>query len=139
MLFRSITLTQQPLKPGENPLKAVQGELLDVVTEIAVGEATEITFHLRGVEVRYDVKTQELSCLDKKATLKPIEGKIQLRILVDRTSVDIFGNSGRLYMPMGVIVAEENHSLEVAVKGGSASLLSLSVYPLRSAWLPKQR
>ena len=84
--------------------------------------------------VSYDAKKQELSCKDSKAALKPVDGKIRLRLLVDRTSIDIFGNDGRLYMPMGVIVPPDNLSLEVYAKGGSAKINSLEVHELKSAW-----
>jgi len=45
-----------------------------------------------------------------------VNGGIRLRLLVDRTSVDIFGNDGSLYMPMGVIVPHDNLALELSVR-----------------------
>jgi sucrose-6-phosphate hydrolase SacC (GH32 family) len=86
------------------------------------------------VTVSYDAKKQELSCNGNKAEIKPVEGKIRLRLLVDRTSIDIFGNDGRLYMPMGVIVPSDNLSLEIYSKGGSAKINALEVHELKSAW-----
>ncbi|MBI2926398.1 MAG: GH32 C-terminal domain-containing protein [Verrucomicrobia bacterium] len=131
---RSHTIKPQVLRAGVNPLAGVQGELFDLTTEIAVGDAAEIGLNLRGVPVTYDVKRQELSCKDKKATLTPVGGKIRLRLLVDRTSIDIFGNDGRLYMPMGVILPPENRSLEIFARGGAAEIASLKVHELKSAW-----
>ena len=131
---QSHTIPPQPLKPGENPLAAVKGELLDLTAEFALGDAAEVGFNLRGVTVSYDAKKQELSCGDKKAALKPVDGKIRLRLMVDRASVDIFGNDGRLYMAMGVIVPQDHLSLEVHAKGGSAQITALTVHELRSAW-----
>ncbi len=124
----------QPLKPGENPLADVKGELLEVVAEIALGDAREISFKLLGIPVTYDVQKQELICRDQRASLKPVADKIQLRIFVDRTAVDIFGNNGRLYMPMGIVVPADNHFLEISAKGGTAQIESLTVYELQSAW-----
>ncbi len=131
---RSHIIKPQTLAPGENPLGGVKGELLDVTAEFTLGDATEIGFKLRGVPVTYDVKKRELSCGDKQALLEPEDGKIQLRILVDRTSIDIFGNHGRLYMPMGVIVPADNTSLEVFARGGDAKIDSLNVFELKPAW-----
>ncbi len=127
------------LKPNENPLSNIQAELIDLSIEVSPDGAEEIGLNLRGIAIRYDVKAQELSCLNQKAKLKPIEGKIRLRVLVDRTSVDIFGNGGHLYMPVGVIVPQENHSLEVYVKGGSAQIHALNVHELKSAWSHGER
>jgi len=40
--------------------------------------------------------------------LKQVDGKIHLELLVDRTSIEIFGNDGRVYMPIGVILADNS-------------------------------
>ncbi len=128
------TLKAQPLNPGQNPLAAAKGELLDVTAELIPAEAAEVGFNLRGVTVSYDAKKQELSCRDQKAPLKPLEGKLRLRVMVDRTSIEIFGNDGRLYMSVGVIIPQDNHSLEVYAKGGTARIQSLRAYELNSAW-----
>ena len=108
-----------------------------MTAELVLGDAVELGFNLRGVTVSYDTKKQELSCMGNKAALKPVDGKIRLRLMVDRTSIDIFGNDGRLYMPMGVIVPQDNISLEVYAKGGSAKITALEVHELKSAWNPQ--
>ncbi len=131
---RTHTLKSQMLKPGENPLAEVKGQLLEVAVEIALGDAKEISLNLRGIPVVYDVQKQELTCRDRHAALKPAAGKIQLRMFVDRPAVDIFGNHGQLYMPMGMVVSPENKSLELSAKGGNAQIESLTVYELQSAW-----
>ena len=130
----SRAIEPQPLRPGDNPLRDVQAELLDISAQLAVGDAEEIGFDLRGVKLTYDMQRQELSCLDKKAPLPAQDGRIRLRLLVDRTSVDIFGNEGRLYMPMGMSIDPDNRSLQVYARGGSARIDSLEVFELQSAW-----
>jgi fructan beta-fructosidase len=127
-------IAAQNIVPGQNPLANVKGELLEVVAEIELGDASEISFQLRGVAVVYEVKKQELTCAGRKARLKPMNGKIHLRMLVDRTAVDIFGNAGEVYMPIGQAVATDNRSLELRVKGGSATITSFDVFALDSAW-----
>ena len=84
--------------------------------------------------VNYAVEKQELSCLDRKASLKPVNGKIKLRLLVDRTTTDVFGNDGGLYMPMGMILPADKTALELSAQGGNARINSLKVYELNSAW-----
>ena len=91
-------------------------------------------FNLRGIVVLYDVKNQVLACNGRVEALKMEAGKIRLRLMVDRTSIDIFGNDGRLYMPMVAFAAEENRSLVAYAKGGSAKIISLEIYELTSAW-----
>ena len=131
---KTTKLSPQPLKPGDNPLEKVNGKLLDIEAEFALGAATEVRFNLRGELVTYDVAKQALTCLNKSAPLKPADGKIRLRILVDRVAIDIFGNDGRLYMPMGKILDTKNQSLELSAQGGEARIISLQVHKLKSAW-----
>jgi len=128
------TLKPQPLHPGANPLAGIKGELLDVEAELDPGDAAELGFTLRGVPVVFDAQKQELSCLGRRTAFKLVAGKLRLRLIVDRTSIDIFGNDGRLYMPMGVIVPGGNVSLELYARGGSARIAKLTVHELRSAW-----
>ncbi len=128
----------QPLPPGENPLAAVTGDLFHIRAEFALGDAIEVGFNLRGVPVSYDVKKQELICKDKTAPLKLLDGRLRLQVLVDRTSIEIYASDGLVYMPMGVIPKDEDKSLGVFAKGSAATIRSLEVFELRSAWFPAE-
>jgi sucrose-6-phosphate hydrolase SacC (GH32 family) len=119
---------------GENLLKDITGDLFHIVAEFEVGDSAQFGFAIRSVPVVYDAKRQELSCKGRKASLKPEGGKVRLEILVDRTSVEIFANRGRIYMPIGVIPPDDDRTLEVYSKGGSATLASLEVHELKSSW-----
>jgi len=122
------------LKPEENPLSELSGELFHIQAQFKLTDAEQAGFIIRGIPVVYNAEKQELSCQKKTAPLKPIDGKIYLEILVDRTSIEIFGNKGRVYMPMGVILPEDDRSLSVFSKGGAVTVQSLEVFELRSAW-----
>jgi sucrose-6-phosphate hydrolase SacC (GH32 family) len=131
---RRYAIEPQLLAPGRNPLAAVKGELLEILAEIQPGQATELGLKVRGVPVVYDVLKKELSCQGKTAPLALVDGKASLHLFVDRASIDIFGNKGALYMPMGVIVPWNNTSLDLYARGGEARIESLEVYELNSAW-----
>lgn len=118
----------------ENLLEGIAGELFDIQVEFVPGDAAEFGFIIRGIPVVYDVNAQQIACMDCKAPLKTQNGKISLRILVDRTSIEIFGNNGRIYMPIGAIPPDENKSLGIFSKGGTARAGSLVINELRSVW-----
>jgi fructan beta-fructosidase len=122
------------LKEGDNPLQGIEGDLFHIVGEFEPGDAAEIGFTLRGTPLVYRVQAQELDTKGCKAPLKPEGGKIRLEILVDRTSVEVFANGGRIYMPVGAIPPDEDRSLALFAKGGSAKGVRLEVFELRSAW-----
>jgi len=126
--------TDEALTPDGNVLAQVNGELFHIRGRFEVGAASGLDLVIRGVPVAYDAEKQELSCQGKKAPLKPAGGTIQLEILVDRTSIEVFGNQGRVYMPVGVIPADNDKSLQLHARGAGARIQSLEVYQLRSAW-----
>jgi sucrose-6-phosphate hydrolase SacC (GH32 family) len=131
---KSHTIKPQPLKPGDNLLANLKGDLFDITAEITLGTATEVGFNIRGLPVVFHAENQRLTCRGNGAELKLVNGRIRLRLLVDRVSVDIFGNDGRLYMPMGTMFPVDNLSLGVFAKGGNAEINVLEVHELKSAW-----
>jgi fructan beta-fructosidase len=126
--------TDTNLAVGNNPLSGIKGDLFDIQSEFEVGAAKQIGFEIRGVPVIYNAEKDTLSCKEKTAPCRPIDGKIKLRLLVDRTSIEIFINDGLYYMPMGSIPADENKSINFFAKGGTAKIISLEVNELKSAW-----
>ena len=136
----------EELEPGENPLEKVKGNLFDIDTEIELGDADEVGFEINGLPVTYMVRENLLiggmgeeggrgfGQGETKAELKPADGKISLRILVDRSSVEIFANKGRIYMPMQAVRNLNDKSLRIYSKGGNARIEQLTVYEMKSIW-----
>ena len=122
------------LVPGKNPISKINGDLFDITAEFAIGNAAQIGFEIRGVPVVYNVKTKTISAKSKIAPCRPKDGKIKLRLLVDRTSIELFINNGEYYMPVGSIPDDNNMSLKVFAKGGKAQIIKLDVNELNSAW-----
>ena len=122
------------VKPGDNPLAALSGELWDIDAEIAPGSATDFGFRIRGRSVTYRVKEKRLSNGDAAADMSPKDGRIRIRILVDRTSVEVFGNDGEVVIPCCFLPGEMDQSLELFALGGAARIASMSIYKLKSIW-----
>jgi fructan beta-fructosidase len=132
---RKQTWKDVALKPGSNPLADVKGELFDLRADIRPGSAEQIAFTLRRVPVIYDIKKGEVSCQGKAAPLKPRrDGTVRLQILVDRGSIEVFGNDGQVALSAGALVPADDRSLSLSARGGEAKVESLTVHELRSAW-----
>jgi fructan beta-fructosidase len=112
----------------------VAGELFDVQTTLAVGTQGEIGFVVRGEPVVYDVKGQVLRCHGKTMPLKPQGGKVRLRILADRGSVEVFGNEGAAALSVGVQLGGKERSLRLFARNGGGKAAELEVFEMRSAW-----
>lgn len=124
----------QPLRPGENPLSAIRGELFDIAADLAIGHAEKIGLNVRGVPITYDHTQRKLLCLGQSAPLEAVNGRLRLRVLVDRASIEIFANDGQVYMPNGVLLDEKNQTIEAFATGGEARLNAVKVAQLKSAW-----
>lgn len=126
--------TDQKLAPRKDLLSGVKGDLFRIRVRFEPGQADRVVLDVRGIRIVYDAKARRLSCSDKTAPLSPQDGKIELDVLVDRTSIEIFANDGRLYMPMGVKFADENRSLSFFCEGAAITVSSLEVFEIISAW-----
>jgi sucrose-6-phosphate hydrolase SacC (GH32 family) len=120
--------------PGENPLATLSGDLFDTEAEIEPGEAKEFGFTVRGTKVIYSVADKKLSCLGKSADLAPVNQRIRLRLLVDRTSLELFANEGRVVFSSCFLPRPDERALAFFAVGGPAKLTSLHVHELKSAW-----
>jgi len=122
------------LKAGENPLAEIKGDLFDVEVEFEPAANTETIFDLRGEKVVYNAQNQTLSCGNVRTPLKPQKGVIHLRILLDRTSIEVFGNNGRVYIPRCIIPPDDNRSLSASCGNSEVKAGFLRVHELKSAW-----
>jgi sucrose-6-phosphate hydrolase SacC (GH32 family) len=124
-----------PLKPDEDPLSGLTGELFDIRAEIALNDATAVGFKIRGQDVRYDVESQQLTFLEKSGPLAPQNGKIRLQILVDRISIEAFGDDGKLSMTSYFLPDQENADIGIYTEGNPVTIVSLKVHELGSSWV----
>ena len=108
--------------------------LFHIQAELDVRDCQSCSFTISGVPVVYNVETQELACQDKKAPLKTVNGRVYLELIVDWTSIEIFGNHGRVYMAMGMQLGDKPNSLQMFTVGGETRIESLKVYELESIW-----
>ena len=119
---------------GANLLAGLSSDLFHLRAELELGDAHEVGFVIRGLPVLYNAAKQEITCGKAVGALRPVEGRVRLEVLVDRASIELFGNGGETYLVAGLIPADDSKSLELISKGGTATVKSLKVYELRSAW-----
>jgi len=123
------------LEPGMNILSHVSQELLEIEAEIEPGDAAEVGFNLRGNPLVYKVSDKTLTCKDRTVRVEPVDRKIRLHILVDRTTIEIFPNEGLMPIFLCFPLDTENKSLEVFARGGQARIQNLKLSNLKSIWV----
>jgi fructan beta-fructosidase len=134
---KSRSIKDRRLSPGDNPLRDMHAELLDIQAEFEPGDAKEFGFRIRGSKVAYDTARRELVCNGHPVPLQPVGGKVRLQILSDRTSIEVFANDGAVFIPMPVLPKPEDRSLEIFAEGGSADARRIDVYELKPIWRNK--
>lgn len=68
------------------------------------------------------------------APLKPVNGKVKMRIFVDRSSVEVFGNDGQRVLTDLIFPDQSSNGLEVYASNGFVKLNSLTIHPLKKIW-----
>jgi sucrose-6-phosphate hydrolase SacC (GH32 family) len=124
----------QELRHGANLLAGFSGELLDIEARIDVGTAAEVRLEVHGVAVVYDTQGQSLRCKDHSVEMPLENGRLDLRILVDRASLEVFAGGGRVYLPLSLVYPEGRQDLSLTANGGSAWLERLELRKLRCIW-----
>jgi sucrose-6-phosphate hydrolase SacC (GH32 family) len=128
------------VKPGQaNPLEKVQGELLELVAVFEAKAGSSVAFQVRGIAIAYNATKQELSVNGHYAPAPIRNGKVDLRVLVDRSAIEVFACNGLTYVPMPVIAKSTERSMSANVRGGEVKFLELIAYELKSIWADNQR
>jgi fructan beta-fructosidase len=110
---------------------AVESDLLDIRLTVEVGNAEIIELNVPGGIVKYDVKAGKLN----DAEMAPVDGKIDMQVLVDRSLMEIVGNGGRVYISgAGPGKKVDADKITVTATGGDAKLLQFEAHELKSIW-----
>ena len=115
-----------------NFIVGISGDLFDLTLVLEPNHG-DITLNVRGEAISYSSGTALLSCLGKQAEVVPVNGQLTLRILVDRSSIELFVNDGEVSMTSCFLPAPEDHSLAITASNGARVKL-MHVYDLKSIW-----
>jgi sucrose-6-phosphate hydrolase SacC (GH32 family) len=136
-------------------LEKVSGDTLDIELEIAPGAASEVGLLLRRgsneeTVIGYEARTRNVfvdrtrsgrADFDKRFAGRhevPVPtapgGSLALRILVDRSSVEVFADSGMAVITDRIYPSARSRGAALYARGGAAQLLDLKAWRMRSAW-----
>jgi fructan beta-fructosidase len=90
----------------------------------------EVQFRVRGLDVVYDGAKAELRVGKTVAPLKPQDGTIDLHVLIDRGSVELFANGGSVAVSAAHIARDG----ETTVTAAGLGEVKVSWWAMKSAW-----
>ncbi len=145
------------MKNASKPMtsRGAKGKTLDIEATFSLKDADRFGLKVRtgagGEEtvIGYDATTQELY-VDRThsgagdfsstfpgvrtAPLKAKNGKVKLRILVDSSSVEVFGGNGEAVITDQIFPDPSSTGVEVFAEGGTATLDHMRAWQLKSIW-----
>ena len=152
---RRITLGRRPVASTRGPIGAgFSGRALEIVAVFEPGAASELGLAVRTGDgeqtlIGYDVAAGRVfvdrtrsgrSDFDIRfagrhsAPLSLESGRVKLHVLVDWSSVELFANDGRVSVTDQIFPKPSSDGVALYAVGGTARLVSLDAWPLRSAW-----
>jgi sucrose-6-phosphate hydrolase SacC (GH32 family) len=131
------------LIPGieKNLTRGIKGDCFHIIGSFKIKSADSFGFIVRldkknnGEEIMYNVKANTLSCMGKSAVVEPVDGVIKLEILLDRASVEIFANDGKVAMSSSFNSADKKaDGIYLFNTGGEIMVEKLEIFPMKSIW-----
>ena len=126
--------TEITLAKGDDPLRMLKGDLFEITLDFSPGRSERFGLDLRGTPLVYDTPRQELVCKDTRVPLSPREGRVRLHVFLDRGSIEVFGDDGRVALSIAAVPEDSNRSIGILSRGDPTKVHSLVVHELRSAW-----
>jgi fructan beta-fructosidase len=149
----TIDIHDQPLSEAGLDLEGGGHDAVEISLVIEPGTSGEVVLFVRqsahqATKIGYD-QTRHVLFVDRslsgndvlantlparhEAPLKPdASGAITVRVFLDRSSVEVFGNDGRAVLTDIILSSDDGVGMRLGTTGGNAQLRSLQLWPLRS-------
>lgn len=129
----SLTLDGQTLATNE-VLETLRSDCFDATFALEFSENTELCWDVHGVTISYHSGRQELTCGNHTVPLTIKNQQLELRLLVDRTSLEIFAPDRAFSYTHHFVPAEIESILRLTLQQGSVRITSGRVSSLKSIW-----
>ncbi|MEO5916251.1 MAG: glycoside hydrolase family 32 protein [Luteolibacter sp.] len=139
-------VTEQALTTTSNLFNGMGTlDLVDLSLEFSPGTATQIAIDLPRTTVRYDVASGALTHTGTNGStvtsvdgpLTPRNGRVKLRLLLDRLSLEAYAFDGESFGAHYISPTGGTGTPSLRSIGGQAYVYSLSVKSLNSSWTPE--
>jgi fructan beta-fructosidase len=69
-----------------------------------------------------------------EAPLLPVSGRISLKVLYDKSIVEVYASKGEIVMTAQIFPDEKNNGIELFSQGGTTTFTKLTGYTIKSIW-----
>ncbi|MCE5325289.1 MAG: glycoside hydrolase family 32 protein [Planctomycetaceae bacterium] len=132
---RCIELCETDLTVGRQLVPETRHDLLDVSIEIEAPATAAVVVLINGSALHITPDQGKFSFLGRDVPLTPPhEGRLTLRLLIDRTSIEIFDASGRLSAGFAMLPEAGDVPLVFQAHVKNVRLHRLTIHELKSIW-----
>lgn len=150
---RLVNLEDVLIGPEKTNLSVILGDLLEIIAEFELETAEEFGIKVRKSEQKSQETIVGYDAIQKKifidrtrsgdiveepvrhyAPLETKDNRIRLHILVDRSSVEVFANDGKVVMTDLIFPDLDSQDVEIFSENGTIKITSLVIYKLRSIY-----
>ena len=122
------------LVDGQKTMPEIGADLLDLQIEIEPAEASTVGLNIVGHRIRYSPSEKKLQVGDVIAPLA-LEGQsLKLRIVLDRSSMDIFADRGQTTISAVKLELQSGSPVTLISEGGKMRVPFLQANRLESIW-----
>lgn len=126
------------LKTAANPLSGIDGDVFEILCEIDLQNSKQIVLDIRGEKLVYNVADKQIIFMEDKTPLLPVNNKIKLHLIIDRNSVEVFGDKGEMSITRLFYPSASNRKLSLT-SVGDAKIQNMELYKLESIWLKREQ
>jgi len=108
-------------------------DCFDIHLELEIENEDRCGITIQGHKLEYSPVQQELKCFGRVGPVRPVDKRIPLRLIVDRTSIEVFAEDGAVVFSCCYLPEACDHPIEVYSEG-TTLIASLVIHELRSIW-----
>lgn len=115
-----------------------KADSLDIVISNKAGERVVMKYNASDHTFSFDRRasgivdfSQDFPAITVAPTFNTDNNKLSLRMFIDKSSIEIFGNGGKFVMTNLVFPTEPYSQISVAAFGGNARIENLKIYPIK--------
>jgi sucrose-6-phosphate hydrolase SacC (GH32 family) len=120
--------------PADNKSDDITSDMLDVQLVLDTEVENLLEIELYGIRILLDMGLQLIECQGVAAPLTQGSGKIKLRLLLDKASLEIFACEGQIALSIAVEPLYNQRNIRLLCHRGRANVISAEVFGLRSIW-----
>jgi len=112
-------------------LNQIKAELIDL--SISFKPMDSLKIFVRGLDITYDPKCETIEYENSKIPAPAINHIVKLRLLLDRTSLELFVNEGAAVATF--LAVPDKNNLSISLSGNlGAKIESIAIHELKSSW-----